>query len=53
MEIVTFAIAIIAALFAIGSSIWVATALVSAISRPRPAQTAQGQADEKTNDPNI
>ncbi len=53
MEIVTFAIAIIAALFAICSGVWVATALVSAISRPRPAQTAQGQADEKSNDRNI
>jgi ABC-type spermidine/putrescine transport system permease subunit II len=47
MEIVTFAIAILAALFAICSGVWVATALVSAISKPRTAQTAQGQADEK------
>ncbi|HUS71764.1 MAG TPA: hypothetical protein VMY06_01770 [Sedimentisphaerales bacterium] len=53
MEIVTFAIVIIAALFAIGSGVWVATALVSAITRNRTEQTAQGQADEKSNDPDI
>lgn len=53
MEIVTFAIMIIAALFAICSGVWVATALVGAISRPRTTQTAQGQADEKNNDPDI
>ena len=39
MGIVTFAIVVIAALFAIGSGIWVATALVRAISGNRTAQT--------------
>ena len=53
MEIVILALVVIAALFAICSGVWVATALVGAISRNRTAQTAQGQADEKTNHPNI
>jgi len=35
MGIVIFAIVVIAALFAIGSGVWVATALVRAVSRRR------------------
>ena len=39
MPVVTFIIVVIAALFAIGSGIWVAAALVRAVSGDRTAQT--------------
>jgi hypothetical protein len=39
MPVIVFTIVVIAALFAIGSGVWVATALISAISRNRTAQT--------------
>ena len=39
MPVIIFAIVVIAALFAIGSGVWVAAALVRAISRYRTAQT--------------
>ena len=38
MEVITFAIVVTAALFAIGSGVWVATALVRAVSRHHTAQ---------------
>jgi hypothetical protein len=51
MGVVTFAIVVIAALFAIGSGVWVATALVGAISRHRTTQntchTANDNSDHK------
>jgi len=53
MKVVVLLLVVIAALFAICSGVWVATALVSAISRHRTAQTAQRQADEKCNNRDI
>ena len=62
MEIVTFAIVIIAALFAIGSGVWVATALIRAISSRRaehntcyrPAcREPQGRREGKSNGRDI
>ncbi len=52
MGIVIFAIVVIAALFAIGSGVWVATALVRAISSNLPAQTKcrQPQSDANSRD---
>jgi len=51
MGIFIFAIVVIAALFAIGSGVWVATALVRAISRHRTTQntchTANDNSDHK------
>lgn len=53
MEVITFAIVVIAALFAIGSGVWVATALVRAISRHRTTQTTLPQANDKSNHADI
>jgi hypothetical protein len=53
MEIVIFAIVVIAALFAIGSGVWVATALVRAISRHRTAQTECRQPQSDANGPDV
>jgi len=51
MGVITFTIVVIAALFAIGSGVWVATALVRAISRHRTTQnkcqTANDNSDHK------
>lgn len=43
MPLLIFAIVVVAALFAISSGIWVATALVRAISGDRTAQTQRQQ----------
>lgn len=53
MEVVILALVVIAALSAIGSGVWVATALVRAISRNRGTQTTCRQPNEKTNDRDI
>ena len=53
MEVVILVLVIITALSAIVSGVWVATALVSAISRNRGAQTTCRQANEKSNDPDV
>ena len=53
MEVITFAIVVIAALFAIGSGVWVATALVRAVSRNRTTQTTSCQANDKSNHADI
>ncbi len=49
MEVVTFATVVIAALFAIGSGVWVATALLRAISGGRTAQTKCRQPQSDAN----
>ena len=49
MGVVIFVIVVIAALFAIGSGIWVATALVRAISRNRTVQTKSQQSQSDAN----
>ena len=48
MGIVIFAIVVIAVLFAIGSGVWVATALVRAISRHRTTQDTCHPANDKS-----
>lgn len=53
MGVVTFAIVVIAALFAIGSGIWVATALVRAVSKRRNAQETCPSQNSKTNGRDI
>ncbi len=53
MGVVILVLVVIAALSAIGSGVWVATALVSAISRNRGAQTAWRQANEKSNERDL
>lgn len=53
MSVFVFAIVVIAALFAIGSGIWVATALISAISRNRTAQTKCQQPQSDANGRDI
>jgi len=49
MGIVIFAIVVVAALFAVCSGVWVATALVRAISRHRTTKAACRQQSGKTN----
>jgi hypothetical protein len=49
MGTVIFAIMVIAALFAIGSGVWVATALVRAISRHRTTQNTCHTANDNSN----
>ena len=51
MPVVTYVIVIIAALFAIGSGVWVAAALVRAISGDRTAQTECRQPQSDTSGP--
>lgn len=51
MGIVIFAIVLIAALFAVCSGVWVATALVRAISRDHTAQTKCQQPQSDANGP--
>jgi len=51
MEVVIFVIVVIAALFAIGSGIWVATALVRAISGDHTSQTKSQQPQSDANGP--
>jgi hypothetical protein len=53
MGIVIFAIVVIAVLFAIGSGVWVATALVRAISRHRTEHTACHQPESRSNGRDI
>ena len=50
MHVVTFAIVVIAALFAIGSGIWVAAALLRAISGDRTTQDKSQQPNTEAND---
>ena len=50
MPVVTFIIVVIAALFAIGSGVWVATALIRAISEGRTAKTKCQQPKTEAND---
>jgi hypothetical protein len=49
MGIVIFAIVVIAVLFAIGSGVWVATALVRAISRHQTTQNTCLPENDKSN----
>jgi hypothetical protein len=49
MGIVIFAIVVIAALFAVCSGVWVAIALVRAISRHQTEQNSSHQANDKSN----
>lgn len=53
MPVIIFAIVVIAALFAIGSGVWVAIALVRAISRRRTEHTTCHQPEDKSNGQNI
>jgi len=53
MGIVIFAIVVIAVLFAIGSGIWVAIALVRAVSRNRTEHTTCHQPEGKSNGRDI
>jgi hypothetical protein len=53
MRIVFFAIVLIAALFAIGSGVWVATALVRALSRHKTTQNTCHPANDKSNHEDI
>ncbi len=53
MEVITFAIVVTAALFAIGSGVWVATALVRAISRHRTTQNTCHTANDKSSHADI
>lgn len=53
MPVFTFAIVVIAALFAIGSGIWVATALVRAISRHQTTQNTCHPANDKSDHGDI
>ena len=53
MPVFVFAIVVIAALFAISSGVWVATALVRAISGDRTAQTKCQQPEGKSNGRNV
>lgn len=53
MPVIVFAIVIIAALFAVGSGVWVAIALVRAISRRRTEHTNCHQPEGKSNSQNI
>jgi hypothetical protein len=50
MEVIILALVVIAALSAITNGVWVATALISAISTHRSAQAECHQPNEKTND---
>jgi hypothetical protein len=50
MKALILPIVIIAALFAIVSGVWVATALVRAISAPRPPHSQQPQPDNAEHD---
>lgn len=51
MPVIVFTIVIIAALFAIGSGVWVAAALLKAISGNPPAQTECRQPQSDANGP--
>ena len=53
MKVVILVLVVIAALFAIGSGVWVATALVRAISRNRGTQTTCRQPNEKSNGQDV
>jgi len=53
MEVVTFAIVVIAALFAVCSGVWVATALVRAISRHQTTQNSSQSENDKNNQEQI
>ena len=53
MKVVVLVLVVIAALFAIVSGVWVAIALISAISRNRTEQTEQGKPEEQSTDPDI
>jgi len=53
MGIVIFAIVVIAALFAISSGVWVATALARAISRRRAEHTTCHQPEGKSNGQDV
>ncbi len=53
MGIVIFAIVVIAVLFAIGSGVWVATALVRAISRHQTTQNTCHTANDKSDHADI
>jgi len=50
MQVVTLVAVVISAFLAIASGIWVAVALVKAISAHRPGPAARRQADEKSGD---
>lgn len=53
MGIVIFAIVVIAALFAISSGVWVATALVRAISRHQTIQNTHHTANDNSDHGDI
>ncbi len=53
MGIVIFAIVVIAVLFAIGSGVWVAIALVRAISRHQTTQNTYHTANDKGDNGDI
>jgi hypothetical protein len=53
MPVFTFAIVVIAALFAISSGVWVAIALIRAISRNRTAQTKYSRPESDANGPDV
>jgi hypothetical protein len=53
MKVFILVLVVIAALCAIVSGVWVATALVRAISRNWTEKTPRGGVDEKSNDSDI
>ena len=53
MGVVTFAIVVIAALFAISSGVWVATVLVRAISRHQTTQNTCHTVNDKSDHGDI
>lgn len=53
MKVVILVLVVIAALFAIGSGVWVATALVRAISRRRTEHTTCHQPEDKSNGQDV
>ena len=53
MPVFTFAIVVIAALFAIGSGVWVATALIRAISSRRAEHNTCHRSEGKSNGPDL
>ena len=53
MPVIIFAIVVIAALFAIGSGVWVAIALVRAISSDHTSQTKSQQPQSDANGPDV
>ena len=53
MGVVIFVLVVIAALFAVVSGVWVALALITAISAGRTIPDTQCQADKQSNDKDI